>query len=132
MYGRDFLDVEGIVNRRWDEPKLYPYLYREAHNWIYVLYRRQPFIAMAKEGAGFIAHERSLGWMDNSQPQMFFVSVEVAVILQEFMVVFDTICGNETIYRLADGDSFLPQDAIVPGALNRKRWGNHAFLHKFP
>ena len=70
--------------------------------------------------------------MDNTQPQIFFVSIEVAIVMQKLMIVFNAKSGNETVHCLADSDSFLPQEAITSCAFHRQHRVDHAFLHKFP
>ena len=48
------------------------------------------------------------------------------------MIVFNAKRGNQAVYRLAGGGSFLPQEATVPGTLHCRRGIDHAFLHEFP
>ena len=47
--------------------------------------------------------------MHNPQSQMFFISIKVAVRMQELMFVLNAISGNQAINRLADRDSFSSQ-----------------------
>jgi hypothetical protein len=70
--------------------------------------------------------------VDHSQSQMLFISIKVAVIMQQIVVVFNAIRGNKTIYGLADNDSVASQHAIITRALQRQFGGNHLYLNIFP
>ena len=45
--------------------------------------------------------------MHDHQPQMLFVAIEVAVIVQQFVVVFNAVSSYEIAYRLAYCDAFI-------------------------
>lgn len=45
--------------------------------------------------------------MYDHQPQMLFVAIEVAVVVRQFMVVFNAVNSYEIAYRLADCDAFF-------------------------
>ena len=42
--------------------------------------------------------------MDHSQPQMLFISVEVAVIVKKLMIIFDAKYGYEAVHCFTDGN----------------------------
>ena len=69
--------------------------------------------------------------MHDQQPQVFFVAVEIAVVVQEFVIVFDAAGGDQAIDGFADGDAFLTQGAIVAGALDGQGRAGHLNLGKF-
>ena len=69
--------------------------------------------------------------MDNPQSQMIFITVEVALIVQQVVLIFDTVCGNETVDRLADSDSLAPQQPIIAGTLQSQFRTDHRRLGIF-
>jgi hypothetical protein len=65
------------------------------------------------------------------QSQMRFVSVVIAIGVQEFMFVFDAVGGDQAIYRFADRDTLAPKQAVVVRALQRQRRADHFSLEVF-
>lgn len=56
---------------------------------------------------------------------MFFVGVEVAVVVQEFVIVFDAVGGDQAVDGFTDGDAFLAQGAIIARALDGQGRADH-------
>ena len=60
---------------------------------------------------------------------MFFVSIKVTVIMQKIMLVFNTIRGNKTVYRLTDSNPFASQETKIPRALQCQSGVDHRHLN---
>ncbi len=68
--------------------------------------------------------------MHHPQSQVFFVGLKITVVVQEFMVVFQAVSGDQIVDRLAHGHPFLPQGTVVARALNGQMRANQAGLQE--
>ena len=50
--------------------------------------------------------------------------------MQEFMIVFNTKSGDETIHHFTDSNTLLAKETIVPGTLHSQCWIDHLGLDK--
>lgn len=44
--------------------------------------------------------------------------IEISILVEQCIAVFDYKCGYQAVNRLADGDASLPQKTVIAGALN--------------
>lgn len=67
-------------------------------------------------------------WTNYTQAQIFFVAVKITIVMQEIMLILNTIGRNQTVNRFTDSNPLPTQEAIIPSALHCQIRIYHLYL----